>query len=142
MLDSTQHYAAADWAALRLRLRLDGYLLLRRVLPEADVHRVRTYPFLPPLMGVPLGMPGCPCLHRGRSASSIFIITQRSRFAPLTTWQQRFHNWFYLCRLGRSCSASCGRRSRTSSTRGQVELRCWLQYLGCPLNVAPRAAHQ
>lgn len=42
MLDATQLWASGDWDRLRERLQLDGYLLLRRVLPEADVLLVRS----------------------------------------------------------------------------------------------------
>lgn len=40
MADSTALYVRQDWAQLRARLRRDGYLLLRGVLPTADVLKV------------------------------------------------------------------------------------------------------
>ena len=40
MHDCTPLYRAGDWEALRTRLRLDGYLLLRDVLEEARVLKV------------------------------------------------------------------------------------------------------
>lgn len=43
MLDCTPLYAGGHWEALRARLRLDGYLLLRGVLPEADVLQARSF---------------------------------------------------------------------------------------------------
>ena len=44
MLDCTALYAGGQWEALRARLRLDGYLLLRGVLPKALVMQARTSP--------------------------------------------------------------------------------------------------
>jgi len=42
MHDCTLLYRAGDWEALRTRLRLDGYLLLRSVLEEAAVAKVES----------------------------------------------------------------------------------------------------
>ena len=44
MLDCTALYTGGQWEALRARLRLDGYLLLRGVLPEAHVLQARALP--------------------------------------------------------------------------------------------------
>lgn len=43
MLDATPLWASGDWDRLRERLQLDGYLLLRGVLPEADVLEARQF---------------------------------------------------------------------------------------------------
>ena len=51
MLDATPLWASGDWERLRERLQLDGYLLLRGVLPETDVLQVRS---------------GSQCIHESR----------------------------------------------------------------------------
>jgi hypothetical protein len=43
MHDCTALYRAHDWEALRTRLRLDGYLLLRDVLDAAAVTKARDF---------------------------------------------------------------------------------------------------
>ena len=62
MHDCTPLYRAGDWAALRTRLRLDGYLLLRNVLPQEAVLKVQLESGACPIPACTAVAPACSIL--------------------------------------------------------------------------------